>query len=65
MQVKCAHPQCMCAVPEGKEYCGDWCEKHAREEVPPCRCAHGICEQIYKRDVPKARTDFPPPKSIR
>ena len=27
MQVKCAHSQCMCAVPEGKEYCGAWCEQ--------------------------------------
>jgi hypothetical protein len=58
MQVKCAHPQCMCAVPDGKEYCGEWCEKHGREELPPCRCGHPVCEQIYKRDVPRSRADF-------
>ncbi len=54
MQVKCAHSQCMCAVPEGKEYCSTWCEKNAREETPPCSCGHAICEQIYRREAPKA-----------
>lgn len=49
MQVKCAHPKCMCAVPEGKEFCSAWCEANARNERPPCSCGHLICEQIYKR----------------
>jgi hypothetical protein len=59
MQVKCAHSQCMCAVPEGKEYCSTWCEKNAREESPPCSCGHAICEQIYKREAPKATIPAP------
>jgi hypothetical protein len=54
MQVKCAHAQCMCAVPEEKEYCSIWCEKNAREEAPPCSCGHAICEQIYKREASRA-----------
>ena len=49
MQVKCAHPKCMCAVPEGKEFCSEWCAANARNERPPCSCGHAICEQIYKR----------------
>jgi hypothetical protein len=54
MQVKCAHPKCMCAVPEGKKYCNEWCEDNARDEMPPCSCGHAICEQIYRREMPKA-----------
>ena len=54
MQVKCAHPKCMCAVPEGKHYCCDWCQKNARDEIPPCSCGHALCEQIYKRSAPKS-----------
>ncbi len=49
MQVKCAHPKCMCVVAESKPYCSGWCEENARDEVPPCGCGHPICEQIYKR----------------
>ena len=57
MQVKCAHPQCMCAVPGGQEYCSEWCEKHEREELPPCECGHPVCEQIHKRNVPRSGSD--------
>jgi hypothetical protein len=49
MQVKCAHPKCMCRVEGGGRYCGPWCEEHAREEAAPCGCGHPICEQIYNR----------------
>jgi hypothetical protein len=50
MQIKCAHPKCMCAVPDGKEYCSRWCEKNSREERAPCFCGHASCNHIYKRD---------------
>lgn len=54
MQVKCAHRKCMCVVPEGKQFCSEWCQSNARDEGPPCGCGHAICEQIYKRNVPRA-----------
>ena len=44
MQVKCAYIKCMCAVPEGKEYCSLWCEKNAAQEKPPCWCGHRNCD---------------------
>jgi len=49
MQVKCAHPKCMCAVQENKPYCSAWCAERARDEALACACGHPICEQIYKR----------------
>jgi hypothetical protein len=49
MQVKCAHPKCMCAVQQNQSYCSEWCAESTRDQAPPCGCGHPICEQIYKR----------------
>ena len=44
---KCAHIPCLCAVPEGQEYCGDACRDAGGEEVEiACSCDHPPCPLI-------------------
>ena len=43
---KCAHPACMCIVPEDGEY-GDYCSEHCKDagdmaEIE-CECGHPAC----------------------
>lgn len=40
---KCAHPQCKCAVAEGKEFCSDEC-RNARTGGAACPCDHQGCQ---------------------
>ena len=44
---QCAHSSCKCSVTEGKRYCSEYCEKHAREVEPAakamCGCGHPAC----------------------
>jgi hypothetical protein len=38
---KCAHPQCQCQLPIGKEYCGETCR--SANDWEPCQCGHPAC----------------------
>jgi hypothetical protein len=43
---KCAHPACLCIVPEDGDF-GDYCSEHCREagdiaEIE-CECGHPAC----------------------
>jgi hypothetical protein len=44
---KCAHEPCKCSVTEGKRYCCEHCEQHARqgdqESKVMCGCGHPEC----------------------
>jgi hypothetical protein len=40
---KCAHPACLCAVAEGKEYCSQRCEDGKDEVEISCDCGHPGC----------------------
>jgi hypothetical protein len=47
---KCAHPHCNCTVPEGDQYCSDYCMESARtggaKDESGCNCGHLECEAI-------------------
>ncbi len=37
----CAHIPCLCLVPAGQKYCGEWCEDAGSEDVEiACECNH-------------------------
>ncbi len=44
-QTRCAHPQCTCPVPEGKEYCSQACADAVEETAANdrCTCPHPHC----------------------
>jgi hypothetical protein len=42
----CPHEGCNCKLEEGKQYCSDYCEKHATHEghvAHDCGCGHPGC----------------------
>lgn len=40
----CAHIPCICAVPDGEEYCGEACRDAGSEDVEiACQCGHLAC----------------------
>jgi hypothetical protein len=41
---KCAHPACVCTVPEGKKYCSTSCEDAKETLEISCNCGHPGCE---------------------
>jgi hypothetical protein len=42
---KCAHPPCLCTVPHGEKFCGQYCkDAGASEEEIACDCGHPACE---------------------
>jgi hypothetical protein len=40
---KCAHPGCECLVPEGSEYCSEYCEILGNRLSIACDCGHTEC----------------------
>jgi hypothetical protein len=44
---KCAHEPCKCSAQQGKQYCSEHCEQHARsgdaEGKVMCGCGHPEC----------------------
>lgn len=48
-QARCAHQGCLCTVPSNMRYCGDHCEREARNpsgtEGTQCGCAHAPCNE--------------------
>jgi hypothetical protein len=45
-QKKCGHQTCRCLVPEGKNFCGPWCEgAKLQTERPICDCGHPACQE--------------------
>ncbi len=41
---KCAHPACICHVPEGQKYCSTSCEDAKDTLEISCNCGHPGCE---------------------
>ena len=41
---KCAHPACICTVPEGTKYCSTSCEDAKDTLEISCNCGHSGCE---------------------
>jgi hypothetical protein len=49
-QERCAHARCLCTVPPGLRFCGEYCERAVREgetavEGSRCGCAHAPCDE--------------------
>jgi len=41
---KCAHPDCVCPVPDGKKYCSPYCHDAGSDEQElACDCGHPGC----------------------
>lgn len=42
----CAHEGCRCQVPEGQEFCGDFCRDHVAggPTGEACGCGHPDCQ---------------------
>jgi predicted nucleic acid-binding Zn ribbon protein len=40
---KCPMEGCNCAVPEGQEYCSDYCKEHQSHGGHECACGHAGC----------------------
>ena len=44
---KCAHPDCICTVESGEQYCSDYCLASSRADsvmdVEGCNCGHPEC----------------------
>jgi|GraSoiStandDraft_41_1057321.scaffolds.fasta_scaffold2604856_1 hypothetical protein len=39
----CAHPACICPVPEGEKYCSPYCEDAGNITEISCNCEHAGC----------------------
>jgi hypothetical protein len=43
---KCAHPACLCMIPDGDKYCSDFCKSAGSEETEiACDCGHPACNE--------------------
>jgi hypothetical protein len=41
---KCAHIPCLCEVPPGQKYCGEFCQEAGGKDVEvACQCGHPAC----------------------
>jgi len=43
-ETKCAHPACSCLVPEGTEYCSNYCHDTGKDTELACNCGHKGCQ---------------------
>lgn len=42
-ETKCPMEGCNCPVPEGEEYCSDYCKEHQAGGGTGCACGHAGC----------------------